>query len=494
MSTSSAKKSKSTYYICVAVAVFFMFIFGRVVPAFAGITPVGISMLGIFLGVLIVTMVTGETFWPAVLGLFAMIICDYSSASGLLATWFGNATIQQIIWVMALTGAVTESGAVNVLARKGLKIKALQGHPMRLITALFLTVLVCAALVSSPTTMLLLWYPILDTICEMCGIKKDSDLKRSLLLGIYIAAMGAYVLPFKGIHLSSIAIISGIMSASGLAFDNTAYLITATLVILAFVLAYIAFMCFVWKIDLTPLKEFDVSKMNLTEADLKMNSRQKILLGFMLFGIAFLLLSMVLPKESAVYAFYNKIGSTWIWIFLFTILCIIRDKDGKPFVNGVKLLQTKTMWGIVSVAGCFTICGTAIASDDLGIKAAIADFLSPILGNASWPVMVILCVAVSAIFTNLTNGMPVSFTINAVCIPLACTMQMNGGGNATILGVATILSSMCAMLTNGAIAYAPLMLGREEMTNKFMFTKGLVTVFLYIVIASLICILFGYIF
>ena len=156
MSTSSAKKSKSTYYICVAVAVFFMFIFGRVVPAFAGITPVGISMLGIFLGVLIVTMVTGETFWPAVLGLFAMIICDYSSASGLLATWFGNATIQQIIWVMALTGAVTESGAVNVLARKVLKIKALQGHPMRLITALFLTVLVCAALVSSPTTMLLL--------------------------------------------------------------------------------------------------------------------------------------------------------------------------------------------------------------------------------------------------------------------------------------------------------------------------------------------------
>ena len=225
-----------------------------------------------------------------------------------------------------------------------------------------------------------------------------------------------------------------------------------------------------------------------------MNSRQKILLGFMLFGIAFLLLSMVLPKESAVYAFYNKIGSTWIWIFLFTILCIIRDKDGKPFVNGVKLLQTKTMWGIVAVAGCFTICGTAIASDDLGIKAAIADFLSPILGNASWPVMVILCVAVSAIFTNLTNGMPVSFTINAVCIPLACTMQMNGSGNATILGVATILSSMCAMLTNGAIAYAPLMLGREEMTNKFMFTKGLVTVFLYIVIASLICILFGYIF
>lgn len=493
MTNAASRKKNTSYYIFALIGLLLMFGFGRVVPAFAGITPVGVHMLGIFLGVLVITIATGETFWPALAGLFAMIICEYSTASGLLATWFGNATIQQIIWVMALTGAVTESGAVNVLARRVLRVKALQGHPVRLVTVLFLAVLVCSALVSSPTTMLLLWYPILDTICEMCGVPKDSDLKRSLLLGVYISAMGAYVLPFKGVHLSSVAIISGIMKSSGLEFNNAAYLIVATLVVLLFVLAYVVFMRFVWKIDLSPLKNFDSQKLGMSESDLKMTGRQKILLGFMIFGIVFLLLSMALPKGSAVYAFYSKIGNTWIWIVLFTILCIFRDKDGKPFINGVKLLQTKTMWGIVAVAGCFTICGSAIASDDLGIKTAIAEFLSPILGNATWPLMVILCVAVSTIFTNFTNGMPVSFTINAVCIPLACTMQMNGTGNATILGVATILSSMCAFLTNGAIAYAPIMLGREEMTTKFMFTKGIVTNIIYIVIASVICIVAGYI-
>ena len=490
--TTTGKNVK--FYIWAAISLCFIFLFGLVVPPFAGITPMGVSVLGVFFGVLIATIVTGDTFWPAVMGLFGLVVCEFSPASALLATWFGNATIQQIIWVMALTGAVTESGAVNVLARKVLRIKALQGHPVRFITALLLAVLVCAALVSSPTTMLLLWYPILDTICETCGIDKDSDLKRELLLGIYIAAMGAYVLPFKGIHLSSIAIISGIMEASGLPFDNTLYLAVATLVVLAFVLVYIAFMCFVWRTDLTPLKNFDPDRLGMKESDLKMNGRQKVLLGFMLFGIIFLLAGMALPKGSTALAFYNRIGSTWIWIALFGILCIMRDKDGKPFVNGVKLLQTKTMWGIVAVAGCFTICGSAIASDDLGIKAAISDFLAPILGNATWPIMVILCVAISTIFTNLTNGMPVSFTINAVCIPLACTMQAAGGGNATVLGVATILSAMCAFMTNGAIAYAPIMLGREEMTTKFMFTKGLVANALYIVVASLICIVAGYLF
>ncbi len=494
MTTSVVARKNTRYYIFAAISVCFMFAFGRIVPPFAGITPVGMSMLGIFVGVLIATIATGETFWPALLGLFAMVICDYAAAGDLLRTWFGNATIQQIIWVMALTGAVTESGAVNVLARKMLKIRLLQHHPMRLITALFLTVLLCAALVSSPTTMLLLWFPILDGICDMCGIKKDSDLKRELLLGIYIAAMGAYVLPFKGVHLSSIAIISGIMESSGLAFDSAAYLITATLVVVAVVLVYALFIRFVWKTDLTPLKEFNVEKMGLKDSDLKMTGKQKILLSFMIFGIVFLLLSMVLPKNSALFALYNKVGSTWIWILLFGILCFMRDKEGQPFVNGVKLLQSKTMWGIVAVAGCFTICGAAIASDELGIKAAIATVLAPILGNASWPILVILCVTISTVFTNFTNGMPVSFTINAICIPLACTLQMSGAGNATILGVATILSGMCAFLTNGAIAYAPILLGREEMTTKFVFTKGVATNGIFIVLASLICIIAGYLF
>ena len=310
MSALTARGKNVKYYICVAISLCFIFLFGKLVQPFAGITPVGISILGIFFGVLIATIVTGETFWPALLGLFGMIVCDFTTAGDLLKTWFGNTTIQQIIWVMALTGAVTESGAVNVLARKVLKIRALKGHPMRLITALFLTVLVCAALVSSPTTMLLLWYPILDGICEMCGVEKNSDLKRELLLGIYIAAMGAYVLPFKGVHLSSIAIISGIMESSGLPFNNMAYLVVATLVVLAFVLVYTLFIRFVWKTDLTPLKEFDVDKMGLTEADLKMTGKQKTLFGFMLFGIVFLLLGMALTGQ-------------WNWSYLPLHLCSI---------------------------------------------------------------------------------------------------------------------------------------------------------------------------
>lgn len=489
------QKSKNTsYYIWCAISLCFMFLFPAFVKPFAGITPEGIVVLGVFFGVLIATVATGETFWPAVLGLFGLVWGKFTTGNALLGTWFGNVTIQQIIWVMALTGAVTDSGAVNVLARKMLKLKIMRGNGVRFLAIYFVLVMICAALVSSPTTIILLFFPIVDSIAEVCEIKEDSDLKRELLLGTYISAMAAYVLPFKGVHLSSIALISGILETNGLTFNNTAYLITATLVVLLFVAGYIAFIRFVWKTDLSPLKNFSFEKMGIKDEDLKMNGRQASLLGVLIFAIVFLLASMFLKKGSALFDYYNRIGSTWIWIIIFAVLSMLRDKEGKPFVNGVKLLQSKTMWGIVAVAGCFTICGSAIASDDWGIKAAIAGVLNPIMGNSSWPILVILCVAISTIFTNFTNGMPVSFTINSICIPIAVTLQQQGQVSASVLGVASILGGMCAFMTNGAIAYAPLLHGRKEVTPKFMWTKGLVTNGIFIVVASVVCIVFGYIF
>ncbi|MGN1015364.1 MAG: hypothetical protein ACI4PL_00025 [Faecousia sp.] len=489
-----AKSKNTSYYIWCAVSLCFMFLFRVIVPPFAGITPEGMTVLGVFFGVLIATVATGETFWPAVLGLFALVWGQFTKGSALLGTWFGDTTIQQIIWVMALTGAVTDSGAINVLARKMMKLKIMQGNGVRFLAIYFLLVMICAALVSSATTTILLFFPIVDSIAEVCDIKEDSDLKRELLLGTYISGMAAYVLPFKGIHLSSIALINGILEANGLSFNNGAYLITATLVVMLFVAGFIAFVRFVWKTDLTPLKNFSFEKMGIKEEDTKMNKRQIILLCAMLFAILFLLASMIIPKGSPILEYYNRIGNVWIWIIVFGVLSMCRDKDGKPFINGVKLLQSKTMWGIVAVAGCFTICGRAIASDDYGIKAAIAGALNPIMGNSSWPILVILCVVISTVFTNFTNGMPVSFTINSICIPIAVGLEQNGLVCASVLGVASILGGMCAFMTNGAIAYAPLLHGRKEITTKFMWTKGVVTNGIFIVVASLVCIVFGYVF
>lgn len=488
------KSKNTTYYIWCAVSLCFMFLFRVIVPPFAGITAEGMTVLGVFFGVLIATVTTGDTFWPATLGLFALVWGKFSTGSDMLKTWFGDTTIQQIIWVMALTGAITDSGAINVLARKMMKLKVMQGNGTRFLVIYFMVVMVCASLLSSATTTVLLFFPIVDSIAEVCGIKEDSDLKRELLLGTYISAMGAYVLPFKGVHLSSIALVSGILEARGLSFNSGAYLVGAAAVVIGFVLCYVLVIRFIWKTDLSALRDFSFEKMGIKEEELKMTKRQATLFGILLFAIAFLLASMFLKKGTVLYEYYNRIGSVWIWIVIFGVLSMLHDAEGKPYINGVKLLQSKTMWGIVAVAGCFTICGRAIAADDYGIKAAIAGVLNPIMGNSQWPILVVLCVGISTLFTNFTNGMPVSFTINSICMPIAATLQEQGTVCASILAVASILGGMCAFMTNGAIAYAPLLLGRKEITTKFIWSKGLVTNIIFVVVASILCIILGYAF
>lgn len=486
----TAKKSIKYPVLCL-ISLFMMFVFGKVVPTWSTVTPVGVSMLGVFLGALLMTMSTNQTFWPPVIGIFAMVMCGYVTANGALSTWFGNTTIQQIIWVSALAGALSDSGAINVLAQKMMRIKALKGRPLLFLFALFGMVLICSALAGSPTAMLLLWYPILDGICDSCGIRKDSDLKRALLLGVYISCMGAYIFPFKGVQMSSIAITSAVLENYGLTFNQGAYFITATLAVIAFVALYTLFIKFVWRIDLTPLASFDASTLDFKAENSKMNKRQKILMGAMLLGIFWLFIGPFL--QGGLKEIYNTIGNTWVWIAIVGILTMVH-MDGKPLIDGALMLKNKTMWGIVAMAGCFVMCGSAISSDDLGIKTWISQVLGPLVSGASWPVLIILCVVIATVFTNITNGMPVSFTLNAIAVPFAAEMVLAGQiADATPLGTAIIMSGMCAFLTYGAIAYAPLLLGREEMTHKFLWTKGVVTNLIYIVVACVICIIGGYV-
>ena len=48
MSNTNSRTKNAKFYVCVVITVFFIFVLGRIVPPFAGITPVGVSMLFIF--------------------------------------------------------------------------------------------------------------------------------------------------------------------------------------------------------------------------------------------------------------------------------------------------------------------------------------------------------------------------------------------------------------------------------------------------------------
>lgn len=486
MSTDLTKKGKVTAYpfLC-AISLFLMFFFGKVVKPWATVTEMGVNVLGVYLGVLVMLICTKEMLWPPIVGMFALVLHGYNSAAGVLQAWLGNNTVVMLLFILAICGALKESGAPVVLANFLMTRKITKGRPCLLLFMLFISATLLSML-SSGTAAIMMMYQIADGLMEACGYDKDSEEHRFILLGIYIANIGAYMLPFKGIHLSTLAVATGIMAEFGVEFNAMLYLLACCFTVIIFIILYILAMKFVFKCNLEPLKNFDTSRLTLGEGGTKFNTRQAVLLGSFVLGILFLLVQMFLPKESALLAAMKSIGTAWPWAAIFCILAIPHTKDGKSFINAGACLRDNAMWSTFAMIGCISMCGQAISKADLGIQQWLLDLCKPILGNMSFFAMVAVTVIFCTVLTQFLNGSPIAYILNTLCIPFACQLELAGQGNASSICSVVTFCCFFAFVTPAASSTAPLITGHPNMTGKFLWTKGWIYTALWIVVAIVV--------
>ena len=88
MGTSNAKRTREI--ILVLISFLLMFGFGPVVGPFAEVTQTGVNVLGVFLGVILMTIFTSQTFLACVLGMAALIFGGFVTAANAIATWLGR--------------------------------------------------------------------------------------------------------------------------------------------------------------------------------------------------------------------------------------------------------------------------------------------------------------------------------------------------------------------------------------------------------------------
>lgn len=117
----------------ILIAFLFMFFFGRILGPFSVVTQVGSNALGVFIGVILLTVFTSQSTLAAILGIIAMVYSGFLTSSAAVSSWMGGSTVPQLIFVSALCVALKEAGVIDVLVRKLLSIKALRGRPVALL-------------------------------------------------------------------------------------------------------------------------------------------------------------------------------------------------------------------------------------------------------------------------------------------------------------------------------------------------------------------------
>ncbi|MCI9150408.1 MAG: FAD-dependent oxidoreductase [Lachnospiraceae bacterium] len=338
---------------------------------------------------------------------------------------------------------------------------------------------------------LILMFSLLESIRDVCGYEKNDSFMKFMMLGIYMACMGNYALPFMGIQLTTIGMANSVMGEYQLAFSNLTYFLTTVILLALWLLVYTVMLGKVFKVNLKPLRDLDVAKVeSLKEISDHFNKRQIILIIAFFFCVADLVVTSVWPHLPGIGAL-TSLGAIWIWLVVIAVLSIFKVDD-EPILVPQAILKD-TMWVVVTMIGAFSMLGSAMAAEEYGIRTWIVQLISPIFGNMSLPVMIILVVVVITFATNFLNGLPLTLACVASVLPFVCQMQVERGVSATVMVTLFGICANLAYLTATGSVYSSLIISREEIDAKWLWTKGLIVLAGFMVVASVVGIILSYI-
>lgn len=489
--TVQSKKSGSLVRtICIIVGLVLMFLGGKIFPTWGPMTELGVAMLCAFIGLIILITGTNDTIWPSCAALLAIIMWGYQNSATAIANFVGTTVIVQMIAILVICSGLRETGAGQVIAKKLLTIKAIQGKPV-LFSAIFLVAFLIADIFLSTFGGILFSFAVLDSIREALGYKKNDRYIQAMHVGLYLAAMlGASILPFSGMVLGITNAFNVAMQNYNYAFSQPIYIICTIPVGIIFMIAYTLAVRYLFGADMSALKNLDASKLeSLQSVGDKFDKRQIAYIIAFIVGIAYSFALLLIPKSVSWYGWFASISQCAWFILIIVILSIIK-MDGKPLMDCEKHFKNGAMWGSIVTVGVFSMLGGALSSNDLGFKDWLISVIGPMFSNMSFPVFMLLVILVCAVVTNFFSNMATGVIVATLTAPFVAAYG-DKGINISVIGTAIAFTSMFAYLTYAAAGPAPLLLNQEGLEKKFVYSKAILALPIYIIVATIFFCLLG---
>ena len=194
MATASGTRNMKVYiHACIIVGIM---ILAHFIPAPAPITPLGVQIIGIFIG-MIWGWCTCGMLWPSIIGIVMLGMTDYAASPeasfGMMLTH--NTVISMFVAFIVLA-YVNNSGLMNVIAQWLVTRKFAAGKPWLFMTFFFTMLMLIAGVFNGVILIIIAFNFILPVLKDM-GYTKDDLLPTYMLLGIALfAGMGTVWPPF----------------------------------------------------------------------------------------------------------------------------------------------------------------------------------------------------------------------------------------------------------------------------------------------------------
>ena len=449
MGTTLAEKRTYTPTQVVNIAITLLLMFGvGFLPPFATLTPMGMRVLGVFLGI-----VWGYTTWDVVtVSLFAFAAFGFTGFSGgfdaAVSSMLGNSTVYQSLVLYFASGAIVYYGFGKWFTRWSLSRKIFQRSPIFYTWCCMMAFMVAGVFVSQ---MMLLLCPIWNDIADNCGYDKKKDNFRYFGCGgiLLSLSLGGGLLAYRGWKLGLANQWAELVGEPiNLGFQLVVNLILSIIVITV----YVIFGSKVFKIDYSKMQYFDVEKMDEESKHLRPRVKRMLIP----YGLAIALAIFTTVPGISDTAFFDFIGSTITVGGLYTLCAVLLmvipsgEHDGEPCLPFKKITKAIVNWPTLMMCAVTIPVATALSSDGTGVLPWVNSIFAPLFEGRSAVIVVIFAVIVMQFLTNI--GSNIAF--GAAMISIVGPFAVQSGLNLTVVGTAVIFCANLGLVLPGASAPA----------------------------------------
>lgn len=450
MSTATNTKSIS-FYIHIAITLGLMLFFDNLVAPFGAVTPMGMKVLGIFLG-----MMWGWIFcdlvWPSLLGTVLLGLTGYDTVYGIMGTFF-NTTILQVLFLFMIAGLFEAFGVTSYLAGKIMSAKFIVGHPWKMAAMIFIATAVIANLVDVIPAIFLMWAIYLKAAEDVgCSIK--GGFSSFVVAGVVIAgAISGMILPFKATALAYMGFSGGLVSIDQI--PVVTFIVWATVYTTFIMAVYMVVGKFVLKLDVSKFE--NGGDVFAEMRGQKATKIQKIGLVIISAFLLMLLWPSIMPAEWAITQTLKNLSIIGVVTILLTIGYFVKDDNGKPVIT-TKTVTKGIGWEMVFLLAATYPMAAALRVADCGIMATVNMFVRPVVMAMGPTTMVVISVLLLGLLTQIThNGV-----LAAMFMPFLLPMYQEMGGNLVMYWILIYFVLQAAFSTPAASMYSGMIFGHDS--------------------------------
>ncbi len=436
------------------IVVFFLLTFGTGILPPVGLTPMGMKILGVFLG-----MLYGWTFigfaWPSMLCLVALGFTGYAEPGKIISTAFGHPAVLFTIFVLAFTTYCDKSGINAVMAKWSLSRRIFAGHPWIFTASVLIGTLIIGFLVDGVPAAFLV-AGILYSMFHDIRMERGDDYPAYLLAGVYMAGVLSFACkPWAGQNLMGITTLAD-LSGGAAVIDNITVIAVAMPVCIATLLLYTLIVRFIFRPDISRLSHLTQDYLDSISAQIHIGREQGIAAAALIIFLIVMFLPNILPSGSAAAAFFGKFNMVVAMVIILGVLSFLQVED-KPIFD-FHSCASGINWNVIWMLAASIPVSAALSCDGAGLSRVLTDILSSFIGQGS----ILFFLAGFMIFINVMTQFTHNVTIVLIAVPLIWNLAQNTGINPAGFSILLFLAAGAAYATPAASTVGALSFANGE--------------------------------